>query len=228
MRRLVLMFALLLLALPGAAQPKCYFYAVGGGSLRYERYDASDGKLWWIHNETINSINSTSDGGRSMDITTHVISKAGKSPVKEPVMSTVIIKPDGTVVADVAKASEEAARQMLSAFDFTSSGDASELPPTLAPGDVLKEIHTVVSWAGIKFTIDYDNRKVTRRETITVPAGTFDCIVVEEHKKEKAPFHRRERNTVTWYALGYGMIRHDTFFTDGRQETTEVLVSFGK
>lgn len=226
MRRLALLSALMLLGVTLLAQPKSYFYAVKGGKLRYERYDARNGSLWWVHNETINALRPRSDGGLDVELTTQIVSSGGKSPIKEPVMSGIVIKTDGTVVADVTKAAEEAARQQLSAFNFTSSGDLSELSSGIAPGTVLKDIHTAVSWAGIKFVVDYDSRKVTRRETITVPAGTFDCMVVEEHKIERAPLYRRERNTVTWYALGYGMIRHDTFFTDGRAETSEVLVSY--
>lgn len=56
-----------------------------------------------------------------------------------------------------------------------------------------------------------------------LPAGTFDCIVVQESKSERAPFHRRDRVTLTWYAPGYGMIRHDTLLTDLTPETSEVL-----
>ncbi len=56
-------------------------------------------------------------------------------------------------------------------------------------------------------------------------AGTFDCIVVREHKLEKAPLMKRDRITLTWYALGYGMVRHDTFFINGDVETTEQLES---
>ena len=64
-----------------------------------------------------------------------------------------------------------------------------------------------------------------RKETITVPAGTFDCIVIKEHKLEKAPLYKRERITYTWYSLGMGMVRHDTFFLSGAQECSEKLVS---
>ena len=62
-----------------------------------------------------------------------------------------------------------------------------------------------------------------RRETITVPAGTFDCVVVKEHKVERAPLFKRDRITYTWYALGIGLVRHDTLFTDGRRECSEQL-----
>ena len=94
---------------------------------------------------------------------------------------------------------------------------------TAKPGDKLEEIHAEVAWSGIKYNIDYTERSVVKKETITVPGGTFECIVIKEHKKESAPLYKRERITYTWYALGYGMIKHDSFFLDGRQETSEQL-----
>ena len=47
--------------------------------------------------------------------------------------------------------------------------------------------------------------------------------MIKEHKAESAPLYKRERITYTWYALGYGMIKHDSYFLDGRQETSEQL-----
>jgi len=220
-----LILALLtLLVSPAASAAEAYFCTTPGAVLRYERRAAGSGELWWRHSETIGSVRAE-NGVTTIDVTSLIVSENGKAPVKEPVRSKVRVLADGSVEIDVARAAEEAARQRFSAFDFTSSGGSSILPADLKPGDVLKEIHAVVSWSALKLTIDYDGRKVLRRERITVPAGTFDCIVVREHKLEKAPLHRRERVTLTWYAPGYGMIRHDTLFTDGRTETSEVLVS---
>ncbi|MBO4476073.1 MAG: hypothetical protein J5737_05090 [Bacteroidales bacterium] len=210
------------------AQPKSYFCTSSGTTLHYERVAAGTGKPWWVHTETVNAVSRRPDGGLDIDITLAITSKTGKSPVKEPVNSTVLVRADGTVVVDVARAAEEAARQMFSAFDFKSSGGSSVLPVNLAPGDVLPDIHAVVSWAGLKMTVDYTERSVLRRETITVGAGTYDCLVIQERKLEKAPLHRRERITLTWYTLGTGMVRHDTNFTDGRPETVESLVSVSR
>jgi hypothetical protein len=94
---------------------------------------------------------------------------------------------------------------------------------TAKPGDKLEEIHAEVAWSGIKYNIDYTDRSVVKKETVTVPGGTFECIVIKEHKAESAPLYKRERITYTWYALGYGMIKHDSYFLDGRQETSEQL-----
>ena len=105
------------------------------------------------------------------------------------------------------------------------SGGSSYLSPKVKPGDTLEEIHGKVECAGMKLSIDYTERKVLRRETITVPAGTFDCIVVQERKVEKAPLMKRDNITLTWYCLGYGFVRHDSLLPDGSLESSELLVS---
>ena len=222
-----LLFAGLLAAPSGAGVPDAYFCTSQGTVLHYQRFAAGTDKLWWDHSESIDAVRAV-PGGLEIDVTSTITSPIGKSPVKEPVHSQVFVRTDASVEVDVSAAAAEAARQRFAALDFTSSGGVSVLPPNLVPGGRLPEIHSVVQWTGIKLTIDYTEREVLRTETITVPAGTFDCVVVKEHKMEKAPFHRRERVTLTWYARGIGMVRHDTLFTDGKAETTEVLVKAGK
>ena len=205
------------------AQPKAYFCTTKGMTLRYERYDPDGDRHWWTQTTKVNDIQKQNNGSYIINFTANVKGVKVKSPVKGDVNSTAFIHPDGTVDINISEAVSIAAKQRFSAFDFTASGGTSSLKSTIQPGEKLDEIHGAVEWSGIKYRIDYTARSVTKRETITVPAGTFDCIVVKEHKLEKAPLLKRDRITYTWYALGYGLIRHDTFFTDGRQECTEQL-----
>lgn len=205
--------------------PPAFFCTRPGASLRYERREPGTGALSWTHISSIGKAHELADGNVKFDFTTAINSGKMKSPLKGPVSSHVVVHPDGAVEMDVAQATLMAARQRFSVLDFTARGGTSLLPSGMKPGDRLKDIHGVVEWGGIKYTVDYTERKVLRRETISVPAGTYDCVVVQEHKLEKAPLYKRERITLTWYALGYGMVRHDTIFTDGVTETTEQLVS---
>ena len=45
----------------------------------------------------------------------------------------------------------------------------------------------------------------------TVPAGTFDCIVVRERKIERGIGRNRDTLTENWYAPGIGPVRHDSY-----------------
>ncbi len=213
---------------PDAGAVRSYFCTTKGTELRCERYGPEGNKHWWTQTISINDVRKRNDGGKEIKFATTVVSDKVKSPIKGTVNSTAIIYNDGTVEVNISEAAAIVAKQMFSAFDFQASGGTSRMAPTIKPGDTLEEIHSSVDWNGIKMTIDYWDRKVIRYETITVPAGTFDCIVIREHKMEKAPLHKKDRITYTWYALDYGMIRHDTFFTNGRQECSEQLHSVSK
>ena len=216
--------AALVITLETQAQTtKAFFCTEPGTTFRYERYSGSGEEHWWTQTTKVNTVTPQEDGSLRVDFTTTVKAYDVKSPLKEPVSSYAQVREDGTVEVNMAEAATIVAKQSYSAFNFKSSGGISALPAKLNVGEPLEEIHARVSWAMFAFTMDFTERSVLRQETITVPAGTFDCMVVRERKRERAPFLKRERITDTWYAQGYGLIRHDSYFTDGTQECSEQL-----
>ena len=205
---------------------KGYFCAKQGAVLHYERY-APDGKHWWNQDTKIDSTALGEDGTMNVSFTSTIKSFDVKSPIKGSVSSKAFLRKDGTVEINIAEAAATVAKNRYSAFRFKASGGMSSLSPNVKPGDTLEEIHGKVECAGMKLSIDYTERKVLRKEKITVPAGTFDCIVVQERKVEKAPLIKRDNITLTWYCLGYGFVRHDSLLPDGSLESSELLVSIG-
>ena len=208
-----------------AGQPqKGYFCVKPGTTLHYERY-APDGKHWWNQTMVIDSAKPGDDGTLEVGFTCTIVSFEVKAPIKGSVSSTSLIHQDGTVEINIADAAAIVAKNKYSIFKFKASGGVSLLSPDVKPGDTLEDIHGKVECAGMKFSIDYTERKVLRTERVTVPAGTFDCIVVQERKMEKAPLLKRENITLTWYSLEYGFVRHDSLLPDGSLECSEQLVS---
>ena len=66
-------------------------------------------------------------------------------------------------------------------------------------------------------------RQVLRFETITTPAGTYNCIVIREQKSEKGMGRNRHTIADTWYSKGIGMVRHDTYNLKMELLTSEIL-----
>ena len=222
---MILTILIFLLASIMPVQPReAYFNTSEGTVLTYERIETKTGKRWWSHTETVDSVIATPNGGAVVHMTVKMIPDKKKVPIKKPVSSSAVIRPDGTVEVNVAELAGEAANQKFSAFNFKTTGGVSLLSPRLKAGDSLDDIHSKVTWKAFSYSIDYIKRKVIRKERITVPAGTFDCIVLEEWKVEKGPLSNDTHRNLNWYALGYGLIRHDTFYSNGVQ-TTEWLVS---
>ncbi len=223
LKRLLICFLAILAALGSTAQPKGYFCSTKGMSLRYERYSPDNSKHWWTNTVTINDVQKNADGSLEITVSANIVPRKATPPVKGTVKTKSYLHADGTIEVNISEAAAIAAKKRFAAFNFTSSGGTSIMKATAKPGDKLEEIHAEVAWSGIKYNIDYTERSVVKKETITVPGGTFECIVIKEHKAESAPLYKRERITYTWYALGYGMIKHDSYFLDGRQETSEQL-----
>ncbi|MBQ6769877.1 MAG: hypothetical protein IJP44_02720 [Bacteroidales bacterium] len=205
--------------------PEAYFCTKKGATLMYERRTPSSGKLWWRQTMHIHDVTQRPDGALDIAFSTHFQSEQVKSPVEEPVPAWATVFTTGDVQIDVAATAATAVKQIFKSLKFRSEGGLSTLEAMITPGDSLQEIHAIVSWRAFRYTIDFTERRVLRHETISVPAGTFRCIVVRERKLERRPFYKNDRITLTWYALGYGLVRHDTFFPDGQLESSEQLIS---
>lgn len=225
---LILNILLTFLALtPIMAQnhPEGYFCTTKGAILRYERRTPSSGKFWWRHTMSINEVTQRPDGALDVAFSTHFESEQVKSPVEGLIPAWATVLNTGDVQVDIGAMAASAVSKMFKILHFKSEGGLTTLKAMVTPGDSLQDIHAVVSWSAFRYTIDYTERKVLRQETISVPAGTFNCMVVRERKMEKRPLYKNDRITLTWYALGYGIVRHDTFFLDGKLESSEQLVS---
>ena len=206
-----------------SASAQGYFLDRTDVTLEYVRNRANDGKIQWRHSMRCISVENTD---KHVKYTTEsVFSKENGKPLYKSgvIETTVVEKGTGDVSLDVggAMASYIKARTGLNA---TSTGVLSNLPADIRPGDTLLPVVAQAKVGPLTYSVVIDNRIVLRNETVTVPAGTFDCIVISEHKIETGPGHNRDVTNVSWYSKGIGYVRHDTY-VKGVLDTSEKLVS---
>jgi hypothetical protein len=107
-------------------------------------------------------------------------------------------------------------------------GENTRTPVALSVGQELpgNEIDIDVKSSGINMTIKVKttNRKVAGQETITVPAGTFDCIVVTADTETIALVPKKTK-TKTWMAKGIGLVKMETYDKKGKLEKVQLLTS---
>ena len=108
---------------------------------------------------------------------------------------------------------------------ITSTGGESSLPSSMTPGDTLPSVQASVKAFGLTMKISVTDRQVLKFETISTPAGKFNCIVVRERKVEKGMGRNRHTIADTWYSKGTGMVRHDTYSPELELLTSEVLTA---
>lgn len=207
-----------------AVQGQPYFCDKPSTELHYVRTVLEDGSVKWTNILYISSVDKSADGSATIHYTMMRKSRKGKDEMKNPAELSVRITPVGDTVMGIDETMMSSIKGFFPRMNVTARGADSILPGNMTPGDSLPEASAVATVMGVNYNVKVIERKVVRNETITVPAGTFDCVVVSEHKIEKAPGYNRDTVAETWYARGVGMVRHDTF-QGGECVTSEVLVS---
>ena len=201
-----------------------YFCNTADTVLEYTRTTA-EGDVKWYHTMTIGDVRQAGDT-TLIDYTSYILNHKRKPYYGDEPAQLQAVVDDGTVTLDVAESVAAVFRTLLpSGAKITSAGGESSLPSNMAPGDVLPDVQASVKALGLTMKITVTERKALRYETITTPAGTFDCIVVRERKVEKGMGRNRHTVADTWYARGIGMVRHDTYSPELELQTSEKLVS---
>lgn len=192
-------------------------------TLVYVRNNVSDGTVEWRHKVHVVGVK---DQGKTVRYTTESeFTKANGKPLYKSSMQEFfnVEKETGNIMFDVSATMVSYIKGRIG-INATSEGILSSFPSALNPGDMLDEVSGQAKVGPLTYTVTVSERKVLRHETITVPAGKYDCVVIQEHKVESGPGHNRDVINISWYCKGIGYVRHDTYIK-GKLDTSEVLES---
>ena len=113
--------------------------------------------------------------------------------------------------------------------------DASEMtfPADPQPGTTLDDAHLKVSMrsTGISMggmQVNVTNRKVVGTETLTTPAGTFECVILTQDVTSKTFGINVRASSKTWYSMGAGTVRSESYNKSGKLMGYEVLTALEK
>lgn len=116
------------------------------------------------------------------------------------------------------------AGKVMKVQDLMSKGDASSIPSVLTVGSVIPDGIVDVNVGMMSAKILTSDRKVTDEKTITTPAGSFKCYLIEENLSTKTIISKNE-DVKTWYAKGIGCVKQEVYDKKGRHTNTQVLQS---
>lgn len=120
-------------------------------------------------------------------------------------------------------------------FELQVEGMEKEFPSSLAVGSTLKD-------ANVKFTVNakggtpmpmmnmsvaITNRKVEAKESITTPAGTFECFKISEDVETKTLFKIRYK-TVYWFSMEAGIVKTESYKENGKLTAKSELTELTK
>src|ERR1044071_4231767 len=113
---------------------------------------------------------------------------------------------NGTIYLDMNSMLDPQATAGFSNMEMEISGNSLEFPNTLSAGQTLPDgmIEMKAKSGGMtlfNMNMHVTNRKVEGQETLTTPAGTFDCMKVTQDTEMKMIMNKKFKTT-TWYAKG--------------------------
>lgn len=116
-------------------------------------------------------------------------------------------------------------------MEMDITGTNVELPNDLNVGQSLKDanMNMEINMGGIKMNMSVDmlNRTVDKKESITTPAGTFNCFALsydnEMKMGMKITFKIKE-----WIAEGVGVVKNESYNKNGKLMGYSELTSFSK
>lgn len=213
------------------AQNSCSkFYPMEEGtSFQYTNYDKK-GKTEGVLNYSISSV---TDNGSSTTATFDMkfVDKKGKDVFNSNYNITC---ENGVIRIDYKSLfpSEMMQQYTEMGIEMDITGTDIEIPNDLSVGQELADanVSIAMSMSGIKMntTVDQTNRKVEKKESITVAAGTFDCYLVTETNISKTMGASIEMNTKQWLAEGVGMVKQESYKKNGNLMSRMELTKFSK
>tara|TARA_R110000796_G_scaffold252571_1_gene387969 strand:+ start:11860 stop:12552 length:693 start_codon:yes stop_codon:yes gene_type:complete len=221
--------ALLFLSTTLQAQLNCskYYPLVEGTSFQYTMYDKK-GKLDGTSDYKVTNVSSSGNetvAEMKINLTDH--------KGKEIMQSNYNITCNGSVVKIDFKSLM--ASQMLDQYkdmDVDLSGTDIELPNDLSVGQQLNEANVTmtVKMAGMnmKTIVNMINRKVEKKENLTTPAGTFECYVIYSENESQIMGMKKTFPSRLWLAEGVGMVKQESYKTNGDLMSTTELTKFDK
>ena len=226
-------FILLVIALAAGqtskAQSSCstYYPLVDGANFQYTNYDKKgreDGQI----NYAVTNVESSGDNV-SATMMMEMVDKKGNTYT-----SDYNIACEGNVVKiDFKSLMNEQMLSQMGDVEMDISGTDVELPNNLSVGQELPDANMQLKMKmggaiNMNTNVETINRKVEKQESVTTPAGTFDCYVVYSETKTKMMMANQTFPSRIWLAEGVGMVKQESYNKNGKLLGSMVLTQYSK
>ncbi|MBN1115581.1 MAG: hypothetical protein JXA77_00125 [Bacteroidales bacterium] len=196
-----------------------------GTVLEHTHYNKKD-KITGKATQTLQDIQ-TSDGVTSYLMKQVLTDEKGENPMENEYQFKC---KDGVFILDMEMYFSQETMQAYEGMDIKVTADEIDLPSTNAqPGQKLKDgtVTMQISAGPMPMTMKVHvvDRKVLAVEKLTTPAGTFDCVKITETVNGEFGFIKTSTSAITWYSLGVGTIRSETYDKSGKLDSYMELTS---
>ena len=226
----ILTVFLLLLSVKAFCQCHPYFPIKEGVKYTYDFYNAKDK----LASRSTNEFKKVSDIGGKLTAT---MLQQIIDPKKGDVLTSS--ESEWTCEGGVVRFSMDAINisgtdMSATGMDVTVEGDEMDIPSDLTPGQTLNDVtyHITMKLSGINVmdrNFFIKNRKVEKEESITTPAGTFNCMKISytTESSGKSGGMSKPMLTSIWYSKDVGMVKVENY-NDDKVSNSQILTKLEK
>ncbi len=189
-------------------------------------YDGK-GKLTGTSETTVKAVQSAANG---FVATMEVNAKNEKGKAVMEARNFDVSCENGTIKLDIGSMYLNDMAAQMKGMDVKLSGVGLDIPATLSEGQILSDGDSEIKMGSngmtfmtMKFSIK--NRKVEKKEKITVGAGTYEAYKITYDMDMKVMF-KRSIKAVQWLVPSIGMIKSETYNAKGELEGTTEMTKF--
>lgn len=201
-----------------------FYRFVEDATYEYGFFDAKD-KAEGRQLYRVSNVTETTDG-LSAEVTTKFIPEKKNQDTFET--NSKVLCQNGTLQMDFSMNMPQLTSQ-FSSMEVTMEGDPLTLPAKLTAGESLPDATTKIKTGMngmnlMSMTLSVTDRKVEGKETITTPAGTFECYKITQTTNIKTIVGKTYQS-VEYFAEGVGLVQSETYDKKGKLESKQVLLS---
>jgi hypothetical protein len=229
-KTVITLVAICLTAFYTHGQSNCSkFYPFSEGAMSQLTMYNAKGKMQGMVEYYINNVTSTGDATVA-NMSMKLIDKKGNEIQGSEYEATC---KDGVVSIDFKSLMNQG---MMAAYgeemDYDITGTNLDIPNDLSVGQSLPDAEIIIkmSMSGMNFNMStiITDRKVLDKESITVPAGTFDCYVITQTTRIKSMAANQSRTSKQWIAEGVGFVKSEDYNKKGKIANTSLLTAVSK
>ncbi len=142
----------------------------------------------------------------------------------------IVCREDGVSI-DFSSLMSPALMEQYKDVEVDMTGTELVLPNKLSEGQTLPDADVLMNIKmtpiNMKMTSKMFNRKVVSRESLTTPAGTFDCYVITYDSETKMGVKMSSSGKL-WLSEGVGMVKQETYNKKGDFAGATILTEFSK
>ncbi len=204
-----------------------FFPESENAQLEYKQYDANN-KLLGSTIQKISDIKAEANSSEAtIDIETY--DAKGRSQGSAQIMARC---ENGIYYLDMKNYLNQESMDAFEDMEITIKGGNLELPSNLKAGDELKGGEMTISLSSggmtiMNLSISVSNRKVEAVESLSTPAGTFECYKISYDIITKM-MGTIQTKGVEWYAENVGLIKSESYSNEGKLAGYTLLTNINK